>query len=54
MNTARETRTLTRDEARPADHKKAALAALLREVAQDAHAAPAAYLRDTRVPGGGE
>lgn len=38
----------------PADHKKAALQALLREVATDAHTSPATYLRDTHVPGGGE
>lgn len=40
--------------AHPADHKKATLNALVREVATDAHTSPATYLRDTHVPGGGE
>lgn len=53
MTTATRTDTLRREDTRP-DARKAALAALLRDIAHDAHEAPAAYLRDTRVPGGGE
>lgn len=54
MTTAARTDTLRREDTRPADQRKAALTALLRDIAQDAHEAPTAYLRDTRVPGGGE
>lgn len=54
MTTATRTDTLRHSEPRPADQRKAALTALLRDIAHDAQEAPAAYLRDTRVPGGGE
>lgn len=30
------------------------LATAVRDIAADAHTAPVAYLRETRVPGGGE
>lgn len=54
MSTARDNvrRLPTTETPRPERQTK--LAAAVRDIAADAHTAPAAYLRETRVPGGGE